>query len=480
MALHKRLRSWLAVASLLTLTSVWLLRPSEVLQQKQSALSSSSNNRTSRSTVQEGLECIPAANDADEAGERRKRISAASSVFSASKTELLPIDSVCAMDVTIAHPDLPPTNNFSVYRTPAGVIIGCYWNDVVCTSIREHSVFGPNIHRLMSGALLEMRREARLAADILATRLGMPVLRERELDSSDVTMVDVGAHVGSIGLDMWNQGYNVQLVEGMPSNAWIVQYSMCANRKAQPSNRRHVALTHAALGAEPADCVVVSSKENFGDGFFHCGAEEAALGRQSIATNHGGWIGTPGHMVRGFVKSHTLDSIVFGCGSTIASAPLCGGWNHMNHAAMKHFRIPFMTHVFQPNPGSMKVSIEMPTTDLLSLLRYKQYAMKLDIEGSEVRAWKGAPRWLASPEIRPKLIISAMWLSLNWTTYGEMMFQHHYTAFLLPRKLMPLPNMSALLAVQTQIKEKMIDMLWLQRSYLHLLKPMAAATGWVV
>jgi hypothetical protein len=57
------------------------------------------------------------------------------------------------------------------------------------------------------------------------------------------------------------------------------------------------------------------------------------------------------------------------------------------------------------------------------------------------------------------------------------MFQHDYTAFLVDRQLQPLPTIAALEAAKATLKE-MIDMLWLQRSYLHLLKPMAAAAGW--
>jgi hypothetical protein len=361
----------------------------------------------------------------------------------------------------------------------------------VCAIIRTHHIFGRSIHLLLGAALLEMRLAVRIAADLLADRLGVPKMTPHALEASDVTFLDVGAHVGSVGLDMWNMGFNTRYVEGLDRNVWLIHYTMCINRKAgaaaagqagMAEQKPALSLTFAGLGASPGECVILSLKVNVCDGTFYCDPYNVSLGRAYVQHIGSVWLPEPIFVVRGFVEIQTLDAVVFGHSRSIESAPLSGGWAHVNDRAVAYFHEAYAAHrramgeaaASAPPPSSTQQAIEQMTTpQLLSFLRYQQYIMKIDIEGGEIRVFQCAPRFLSSPALRPKVILSEMWLALHWTTFGEIMFGNGYTAFCIQRQLKAYPTLPALLAGQLPEKtEIMVEVGWV-----HLMNAMGAAVG---
>lgn len=162
-------------------------------------------------------------------------------------------------------------------------------------------------------------------------------------------LVDVGANVGWFSLNAASAGARVAAFEAMGANARLLRASLCANG---PRLMDRVALFAAGLGSSRADCSVISDAKNRGDGHTVCnsrtGGDGAIIG--SAAATGGG--GGPGD-AEAVAREWTLKT----------------GRKYEARGAVSLFRLD-------------------------ALVDEDVQVMKLDVEGHELEALKGADRLL--------------------------------------------------------------------------------------
>jgi FkbM family methyltransferase len=113
------------------------------------------------------------------------------------------------------------------------------------------------------------------------------------LERSNVTFVDIGAHIGWFSTVMAYAGYNVISFEAMPQNELILRKNQCAFNLNAKNNKWMI--FNKALGEDKQLCRIVSHNINVGDGLTVCD-ENATL--------------PPDYGVRASVQVERLDDIV--------------------------------------------------------------------------------------------------------------------------------------------------------------------------
>lgn len=113
------------------------------------------------------------------------------------------------------------------------------------------------------------------------------------LERSNVTFVDIGAHIGWFSTVMAYAGYNVISFEAMPQNELILRKNQCIFNLNAKNNKWTI--FNKALGEGKQLCRIVSHNVNVGDGHTVCD-ENAAL--------------PPNYGVRACIQVERLDDIV--------------------------------------------------------------------------------------------------------------------------------------------------------------------------
>jgi len=123
-------------------------------------------------------------------------------------------------------------------------------DDIVSANIMENKYWGGNTADLMKRHL-----------DHYASRHG--------LKPNDIYMIDVGANVGWYTLFVANLGYRVISIEPMITNEVVLRSTLCRN----PEMGKKVTFFNKGLGESAQKCMILSGKNNRGDGMTKCGDE---------------------------------------------------------------------------------------------------------------------------------------------------------------------------------------------------------------
>ena len=177
--------------------------------------------------------------------------------------------------------------------------------------------------------------------------------------------IDIGGNVGAVALAVAKDYYPTLVFEMLPKNVAVLKYSACLNGFREENFK----LVVGGLSNETATCYAMAMDEGDGDAMLHCGAPDA------FKPPHGS---TPYH-VQAQVPVSTLD-------------------------------LHYDAHL-QPLLDSGRPII-----------------VKIDIEGSEVKALRGATKMLTHAN-KPKLIMSEIWKLVNLTDYGTVMFPLGYVGW---------------------------------------------------
>lgn len=182
-----------------------------------------------------------------------------------------------------------------------------------------------------------------------------------------VKFIDVGSNVGIHAFTMAPHVDAVLAIEAMPQNFAALQEAWCLNKHSN-NNVQRLTLTHAAVGSGQFNgtCPIVSHDTNKNDGVMRCDLRMATV--QPVGTDIGG-----GYIIRSVVEMTTIDAV-------ISRDP---SWESF------------------------------------------VYIMKIDIEGSELEAARGASKFYRGPHA-PEVIISECWKSLDIPAYAELMRGHGY------------------------------------------------------
>lgn len=111
---------------------------------------------------------------------------------------------------------------------------------------------------------------------------------------------------------------------------------------------------------------------------------------------------------------------------------------------------------------------------LQRLLKFKQYVVKIDVEGHEIEILKGCPKFLTKDletHDRPKFIMSEVWRKVNLTAYAELMLgRFGYIAYSLSRQMWML-DVQAVTWYWHQIPDsnQMDTLIFVDPEYTHLL-----------
>jgi len=202
-----------------------------------------------------------------------------------------------------------------------------------------------------------------------------------------VKFIDVGSNVGIHTFTMVPHVDAALAIEAMPHNFAALQDAWCLNNYAN-NNVQRVTLTQAAVGSGQFNgtCPIVSHDTNKNDGAMRCDLRATV---QRVGTDIGS-----GYFVRAVVELTTIDAVV-------SSDP---SWESF------------------------------------------VYIMKIDIEGSELEAARGASKFYGGPHA-PKVIISECWKSLDIPAYAEVMRGYGYAMLSISKRTW-LPTTEAVRAYQ--------------------------------
>jgi FkbM family methyltransferase len=186
--------------------------------------------------------------------------------------------------------------------------------------------------------------------------------------------IDIGANIGWFMINAAAAGARVSAFEAMTANVRLLRATLCAN----PSLASRVALYATGVGESDSDCVMISGTTNRGDGHTICG-EQA---RDIPGLLKGMKAGTGyDYEARGEMTVRRLDRMLVGAG--VKGGDGTGGGTTGGGNASKNDKAPQEEH-----------ELETPAV------------VKIDIEGFEEPALRGASAMLDDPRTRPWFVLT--------------------------------------------------------------------------
>jgi hypothetical protein len=397
--------------------------------------------------------------------------------------------------------------------TLAPVVLPCYGTgDVVCDSLRTGGVWETDIlgqvHEALQGVVQERYRRLRTYFNALASKTGKTQsggakaaiqaalaavdadlrqqagrhegLRTARWSSFGVEYLDIGANVGAFVMHFWRLGYPVTAFEALPFNMQLLSTSLCLNGLQRPrgggnesakatsspsaaatvrSADGSVVIIHTALSRErDLRCVMLSEDENFGDTWISCNRTHVASTSEYPFERY---------RRRGFVTMTTLDSFYLGPTAVVRhdatvrrAAVRAGlavlGYNHSDAAQMNALA--------ELERTALTASERLPP-DFFS----KDYVAKIDVEGHEVQVMEGARELLANATLRPRAIVSEVWLSLNMTRFAEIMLPEGYVGWSVAFRIRM--DRMALVRGYNRMRGGQDTVVWIERRWEGLLIP---------
>ena len=293
--------------------------------------------------------------------------------------------------------------------------VGYRSSDAVSTAVFRDGIWGNTA--FLFNVVAGVRRDiASVVTALLAQQRVPEDTIQRILAQSDdgVVFVDAGAHVGSMSLQLWSKGVSVIAVEAMPLNQQLLKMARCVNVRGSMSDEGQsrlppfdilpYALTDAK-GAERKDCILVSD-QSVGDGIVECGKDRIEDAKKR------------GYEERGAVRMRTMDQVLLPRLDQLS--------NGLYSAVVRNLdgQRKLKTKPILNNPVSGAVMPGMDSAQLLEFLRKPKVIVKIDIEGSEAKAWTAAEELLQ--QHRPIAVWTEMWPSIDVIGYFRLMHDNDF------------------------------------------------------
>jgi hypothetical protein len=339
-----------------------------------------------------------------------------------------------------------PAHDFVSFTHHQG-FVACYTtNDIVCSEVRRHGVFEPDVLSFVTRSADRLRQQVAKAKSILRTRFPnkahlLGVTRD------DVVYMDVGGNVGVFAMTMWRRGFQTMIFEAMPSNAALLRLSICLNRAEASKNvvTPLVELHHVALGPQGAEgtCTIISDRKNVGDGQIDCDEKQSATYKSLVSAG----VDPSTRGMRGIVSLNSLSTLLWG-DRNASEKQLSRRFSSAN--VLEAFELPPLDALQRSRSmvsvtsslrdgeylvrGSapLMVTNSWSNTELIDFVSQSHVVMKIDVEGFEHMIMKGAHQFLSSHLTRPKVIVSEIWKTRDVVAYcGMMIHPYGYAAYVM-------------------------------------------------
>jgi hypothetical protein len=347
-----------------------------------------------------------------------------------------------------SDPSLPPVGNITVAKLLGGSSLVCYGgDDMVCRVLSKSGGWESrllltlalalerlHLHRINefstnpAAGVSQEKHEGKGSSPSKITRFSDALANTSRFAQDDVEFIDIGANVGAFSFAAWSLGYNVRSFEALPTNVQLLRMSSCLNKwnrqqglyRGAPHQLQdnEVTITHAALGNEEGKrCLMLSEDNNFGDTHITCNQSLVNAEEEFLV------IGNSTYSKRGFVQLTRLDYFV-------------KRWNHFASEELQ--RAHEQQKEYAAADAAAEKGVDQRSTSGKGAtgaldLTYKDYVVKIDVEGNEAHVMEGAKQWLTKP-YKPRLILSEVWASTNLTKYVEFMLSFGYRLYIYERK----------------------------------------------
>jgi hypothetical protein len=244
-----------------------------------------------------------------------------------------------------------------------------------------------------------------------------------------------------------------------------------------------IRIVHAALGESPgARCAMQSDSSNIGDVVLNC--DTNVVDRVALSGSTSRMSGT--YAVRGYVRLMALDSLLFGPNvSSQSDLPESGTFpalapREVVDLSNSHMRRRFQQHLMfetesSPLHGSESERLNLEslesisTPQLLRFVSHKHVICKIDVEGFEESVFRGAPQFMGTPALRPRLIVSEVWRRKNISSFGHLMIVRHGYIGLPMSTREFLRTLSNAVSYHEKMAVDMDTILWVDQGYEFLL-----------
>lgn len=372
-------------------------------------------------------------------------------------------------------------------RGGGGAVVACYEsNDIVCSEMRKHGEFEPDILGLVTSSAHNLRQLVQDALDELRRRLALSNLPSDCLANpagNDVVYIDIGGNVGVFATEMMRRHFRTYIFEALPANAALLSLGICINTYLRTAAKEPTPLhllTHVALGPPGSrdKCIALSGVNNLGDAAIDCDPTQVALAKEVQGVIDAGGSAaankqfnnkqrTMASQLRGFVQLDELDNILAAWNTSSSfgnrAAMQCLGAERIkDYVAAGNSRdrtvpqqltttssagaaadpLGFTEH-FVYRAAPFRVSPSSSTEDLLRFVTHSQVVVKMDVEGFEHNIIQGAHNFLTSTATRPKVIVTEIWRHRDVASYCTRMVRYGYAVFTLhgfPRHWMRFPD----------------------------------------
>jgi hypothetical protein len=300
--------------------------------------------------------------------------------------------------------------------------------------------------------------------------------------SFGVEYMDVGANVGAFATHFRRLGYPVTAFEALPYNMQLLSVNMCLNgfRKARiatttseenqsgdvppalesaagsgPPFRVH----NNALGSE-ADrrCVMLSEDQNFGDTWISCN-ETIVKSTDEFPFER--------YRKRGYVTMTTMDAVVLRPHRSGGLRREADDRAAALDAALRAFGVgtPMSQQKLEEVEIALLKEYERLPDDFLAV----DYVAKLDVEGHETEVLEGAAKLLDDEKLRPRVVLTEVWLSLNATKLATMMLSRGYVGWSLAFRVRI--NRLAILRGYNRMRAGQDNIIWVEERWEGILMP---------
>ena len=184
-------------------------------------------------------------------------------------------------------------------------------------------------------------------------------------------VIDIGANMGTMCVPLAAEGYETHAFEMFPNNVRLLNISRCIN--SIPASRLQI--HHAGLSDREHECIFISDKNFISDATLKCDDRTKPMSHWNA-----GDVFRDNYIVRGKAQLRRFDSL-------------------------------------------------LDERDLQRKLdEGRPFVVKIDVEGHEIHALRGANRLLSHPN-KPRLIHAEAWSTLNCTALAKLMFSYGYIGY---------------------------------------------------